>query len=236
MIAAALATVIVLAAAPPEPERVAAARAAKGALVRDLFRQAGAAYPPKHVLLRAFKHEGVLEVWAAVPPAGRSTTLVRVKTYPICAPSGTLGPKRTQGDLQVPEGFYRVSRLNPWSSFHLALGIDYPNDVDRARGQAPYGGDIMIHGACVTVGCIPLTDDGIDEVYVAIQDAGGEAAVHIFPRRLDEAGRRALAAAGDDDTRAFWATLQPGYDLFEATRELPRVRIVKGAYVVAPRR
>ncbi len=53
------------------------------------------------------------------------------------------------------------------------------------------GGDIFIHGSCLTIGCLPLTDDKIKEVYLAAVEAraAGQAQipVHIFPARLTEA-------------------------------------------------
>jgi len=41
--------------------------------------------------------------------------------------SGKLGPKRQQGDMQIPEGFYHISGFNPASNFYLSLRINYPN-------------------------------------------------------------------------------------------------------------
>src|SRR6185295_14539267 len=92
----------------------------------------------------------------------------------------------------------RVTRFNPLSLFHLSLGLDYPNVADRAAGQpgGSLGGDIFIHGGCASVGCIPLGDQAIEEVYVAALDARARGQqsipVHIFPRRLDVTGLEAL--------------------------------------------
>jgi murein L,D-transpeptidase YafK len=99
------------------------------------------------------------------------------------------------------------------------------------RGTKPLGGDIMIHGDCVTIGCIPLTNDGIDEVYLAAVDARA-ALVHVFPRRLDDDGVRALP--DDPALRAFWQELVPIYATFERTHRVPRVDVdaKTGAYVI----
>lgn len=217
--------------ASAEPPRVAAARAAKEPAVRAAFTAVGVSYPARQVLLRAFKQEAVLELWVS---SSRRGPLTLVKTYPICASSGALGPKRRQGDLQVPEGFYKVDRLNPWSSYHLSLGIDYPNASDRVLGEQPLGGDIMIHGSCVTIGCIPLQDDPIEEVYLTILDAGGRADVHVFPRRLDGDDDVAALVATNPAHEAFWRSLVPGYRAFEKTKTPPRVTVdpKTGAYVV----
>lgn len=215
--------------------RVVAARQEHGADVRRLFSDKGLAYPAKVLLVRAFKHEGELEVWAG---ASASAPLTLVKTYPICARSGRLGPKRRQGDLQVPEGVYKIDRFNAWSSYHLSLGVDYPNASDRALGERPLGGDIFIHGDCVTIGCIPIEDEPIEELYLMALDArlaGGRAVVHIFPRRLSEAGLAALLREERPglELRRFWEDLAPIYRAFEDKKVLPRVRIdAKGRYVV----
>src|SRR5437016_3743411 len=63
------------------------------------------------VLVRIYKQEAELEVWKKTN-SGRYALL---KTYPICRWSGQLGPKKVEGDRQVPEGFYSVapSQMNP---------------------------------------------------------------------------------------------------------------------------
>jgi murein L,D-transpeptidase YafK len=219
--------------------RVIAARAAKATRVAELFAKAGVAYPARELYLRAFKLEGELEVWAG----DRHAPLRLVATYPICARSGELGPKRAMGDMQVPEGFYRLAQWNPASNFHLSLGIDYPNDADRRLGRkGALGGDIFIHGSCVTIGCIPIQDGPIEELYLMALDARlaarTEIAVHLFPRRLNEAGVAALRAlaANDPPLAAFWLSLVPAYRQFEAARHVPHVRVDarSGAYQVSP--
>jgi murein L,D-transpeptidase YafK len=145
--------------------RVRRAFAAHRTQVRQRFDQRRAAWPPEHLLLRAYKHEGVIEVWARGGPGRAQSILVR--ELPICAASGTLGPKSQAGDLQVPEGVYYVDRFNPVSAYHLSLGINYPNAADRRRSSARnLGGDIFIHGGCVTIGCLPISDRLIEELYV----------------------------------------------------------------------
>jgi murein L,D-transpeptidase YafK len=216
--------------------RVIAARQHKVLAVKARFAQAGVSYPAKSLYLRVFKRERLLEVWAG------DVDLTRVAAYDICASSGELGPKRARGDLQVPEGFYKVDRFNPQSSFHLALGLDYPNAADRKhkRGDDP-GGDIFIHGACVTIGCVPIQDEQIEELYLMALDSralsGRDVVVHVFPGRLDEAGIAALRAhplAGEH--LSFWQTLVPAYTAFERTHRVPKVRIDQsGAYVIEAR-
>lgn len=217
--------------------RVKAAAEARIDAVERAFVESGAAWPPRQIFLRGFKSEGVLELWAA--PRDASAHHVLVRSFPVCAKSGSLGPKRRQGDLQVPEGFYKVRLFNPRSAYHLSLGVSYPNAADlfHSRGQPP-GDAIMIHGNCVTIGCIPLQDGPIEDLYLAAakaRDAGQqEIAVHLFPCRLDDAACQArLAEAAEErpDLAAFWADLAPGYLEFVGTGKPPVVRARKdGTY------
>ncbi len=224
-------------------DRIDAARARMGDDLPRLFTDRGVAYPPRVLLLRAFKAEGELELWAGADPAG---ALTKIKTYPICAASGDLGPKRRQGDLQVPEGFYEVDRYNKWSSYHLSLGINYPNRADRIIGRQlhtkPLGGNIFVHGDCVTIGCLPLQDEPIEEVFVAAWDArqkhGAKTHVHIFPARLDDASLAGLIRTRPDLAAhvRLWEQLKAGHDAFEHNRRLFGYRIDEaGRYVVNPR-
>ncbi len=114
---------------------------------------------PAH--LRIFKRESRLEVWLR-PAGGPRFALFR--SYPICAWSGTLGPKLMEGDRQAPEGFYRVGRrqLNPQSRHHLAFNLGFPNAYDRALGRT--GSALMVHGGCSSVGCFAMTDAAIEEI------------------------------------------------------------------------
>ncbi|MDP6942542.1 MAG: hypothetical protein QF464_00205 [Myxococcota bacterium] len=215
--------------------RVRAALQAQGARVHDDFLRAGAAWPPSELFMRAFKHESVLEVWAA---GAEHPGLVRVWSIPLCATSGALGPKRQEGDGQIPEGVYRVNRFNPRSSFHLSLGLDYPNAVDRARaGEGDPGSDIFVHGDCVTIGCLTIEDGPIERVYLAAimaRDQGQRGLpVHLFPCRFGEARCEATLAAEvqhDPSLAPLWRSLRSVHDAFEPTRVVPRVRVTRSGY------
>ena len=215
--------------------RVKAARESRQEDIRKLFTKYQIEYPPRQVLLRIFKQEDLLELWV-LPEKNKS--FVRLKDYAICAKSGDLGPKRRRGDLQVPEGFYQVTHFNSQSTFHLALLINYPNASDRIRGHPKNpGGDICIHGDCVTIGCIPLTDRWIQELYLICLDSkwrwGNPVQVHIFPTRLDQPGIQRLEReySSQPNLVLFWKELQKGYQLFEQSHLPPRFFITKnGAY------
>lgn len=138
-------------------------------------------WPPKKVFIRVFKYDKELEVWVS-----DSVEYVLFKKYKICLLSGDLGPKRKEGDLQVPEGFYHINDFNYNSKYYLSLGVDYPNKSDKILSHyKDLGGLIYIHGACVSVGCIDVGDSAIDEIYtmcrVAKNNGQDSIPVHIFP-------------------------------------------------------
>ena len=145
-----------------------------------------------------------------------------------------------QGDLQVPEGFYTIDLFNPTSAYHLSIRVSYPNESDRILGRRPLGGAIMVHGNCVSIGCIAIEDEPIEELYLMTLDAkrrmGRNVPIHIFPRQLDEKGLAQLekTAGSDAALLAFWRGLEPGFSLFEQTRRPPRVSVdlKTGAYTV----
>src|SRR5207244_1746866 len=129
--------------------RVKVAFAEKESSIKELFKQKGVAYPPKRIFIRAFKREQILELWAGEADGDKYQLL---KEYRICAGSGVLGPKRKEGDRQVPEGFYSIDVFNPTSNYYLSMRVDYPNQSDRILGgKNRLGGDIFIHGNCVTI-------------------------------------------------------------------------------------
>ena len=72
----------------------------------------------------------------------------------------------------------------------------------------------------VTVGCRPITDLGIEEVYLlaVTARAAGQAVipVHIFPFPLTEAD---LAKRRNSPHQAFWRGLLPGSAYFEKHHE-----------------
>ena len=175
--------------------------------------------------LRAFKQEQTLEVWAKP----RSEAIYqRIKTYDFCRTSGMPGPKRIEGDGQIPEGFYRISHFNPKSNFLLSLKINYPNTSDRLLSDPDRpGDDIYIHGGCQTIGCIPITNDKIEEVYllsVLAKEDGGEIPVHIFPFKMTEREFE-KNRLGFPQYETFWSSLKKGYDAFEKEKKVPHIEI-----------
>jgi murein L,D-transpeptidase YafK len=190
-------------------------------------------FDPQHfrIFIRVFKEEMKTEIWISSSKKGSFSLL---KTYEVAKSSGILGPKRAEGDLQVPEGFYFIDRFNPLSNYYLSLGINYPNESDKILGKDKPGSDIFIHGSDVTIGCIPLTDDKIKEVYAlsvqARNNGQKKIEVHIFPFEITE---KKLNARKFDDNYQFWKSIQPGYLHFEKYKILPVVEINKeGRYLI----
>lgn len=215
--------------------RVKKARADRQGVIRERFRQAGLAYPSREIFLRAFKHEAELELWARE----NDESFRLVTTWRIVTSSGGPGPKRREGDRQVPEGFYFVDRFNPESSYHLSLGLNYPNASDRLRSDRDHpGSDIFIHGNDRTIGCLPLGDRAIEELYLIALDTHHrgqrEIPVHIFPARMAGAMWNDFAraqSATNPELKEFWKELRPAYEAFERTRRVPAVRVAPdGAY------
>lgn len=153
-------------------ERVAQFGPAARARMQPYFAAAGVAYPPKRVTFVGLKAEQRLELYAT----GADGALRFLRSYPVLAASGVLGPKLREGDSQVPEGFYRIDSLNPNSQFHLSLRIDYPNADDRRHadedGRSDLGGAIMLHGNAVSVGCLALGDPASEELFVLAAAVG----------------------------------------------------------------
>ena len=190
------------------------------------FAEKGLHWPAKFIYIRSFKYDGQLEVWVKNE---RKEPYKLFKTYKICALAGTLGPKRMAGDYQVPEGFYYINEFNPNSNYHLSLGLNYPNLSDRVLSDSLRpGGDIYIHGSCVTVGCIPVTDQQIEEIYILAtyaKNAGEDyIPVHIYPIRFNNkrsADYLASLTKSDNDLKQFADKLQAVYEHFELTHQLP---------------
>jgi murein L,D-transpeptidase YafK len=199
------------------------------------FKKQGISYPCKDIFLRVFKSQNEMELWGR---NDENNDYKLIKNYHICALSGMLGPKRYEGDRQVPEGFYFIDNFNPKSDYYLSLLLNYPNysDLKMCNNQKP-GGDIYIHGGCVTVGCMPMTDDVIQEIYVACMNAklDGEAyvPVQIYPVRFNKIGLNFLGKSYplDETKQKFWVNLKENYDYFEKYhRLLPVMYTPDGTY------
>lgn len=205
--------------------------------LKKQFEAKGLQWPARYIYIRSFKFDGQLEVWVKNE---RKEPFKLFKTYKVCAMAGTLGPKRIAGDYQVPEGFYYINEFNPNSNYHLSLGLNYPNQSDRILSDSLRpGGDIYIHGSCVTVGCIPLTDEYIEEVYILAayaKNAGEDfIPVHIYPVRYNikkSMDYLVYLSKTDASLKTFGEKLEEVYDHFELTHQLPVIMTdARGNYV-----
>ena len=108
-----------------------------------------------------------------------------IRTYLVALGADVDKDKVSAGDRRTPEGLFYIEGRNPYSQYHLALQISYPDASHRARAEAlgfSPGGNIMIHGlpngkgktgafhrtVDWTNGCIALTDEEMDEIWSVV--------------------------------------------------------------------
>jgi len=141
--------------------------------LKPYFKNAGVNYPPEEIKLLALKEEKVLELWAR--DVGE---FKRIRKFKVKAASGKAGPKLREGDKQVPEGKYKIIGLNPNSSYHLSMKLNYPNTFDlkqaKNEGRVSPGNNIFIHGKAVSIGCLAMGDTVIEELFTLVYKVGVE--------------------------------------------------------------
>ena len=181
------------------------------------------------VYFRLFKKEKEFEVWVK---KGEEFTLFT--TYKICYFSGGLGTKTKQGDRKSPEGFYYIkpSQLNPYSSYHLAFNIGYPNAYERNKGYT--GSALMVHGECVSIGCYAMGNSNMEKIYTLLETALENnqplVRVHIFPFKFTDELMAHPKVKGLK-SHSFWTNLKEGYDFFQKNHIPPNVEVRNGKYV-----
>lgn len=214
-------------------KRVDDAFARQEEILKADFAAKGFEWPAKFMYIRSFKYDSKLEVWLK---NSAKEPYRRFKTYKVCALAGGIGPKRFEGDYQVPEGFYYINEFKPNSQYYLALGVNYPNASDRVLSDKKRpGGNIFVHGSCVTVGCIPLTDPIIEELYVLAAATRAEGQdfipIHVFPVAFKndksfEVFEKFLV--DHPDYKPLAHKLQKVYYYFETKKQLPTLVINSG--------
>jgi murein L,D-transpeptidase YafK len=184
--------------------------------------------PSSPTLIRTYKQEAELEIWK-MKSTGEYALL---KTYPMCRWSGQLGPKKREGDMQVPEGFYPITpgQMNPNSHYYLAFNVGYPNAYDRAYGRT--GGNVMVHGVCSSAGCFSMTDEQVADIYAIARDSfnGGQREIQLqsYPFHMTAEN---MAKFRLDPNIDFWKNLKNGSDYFEVTKAEPPVLVCGKRYV-----
>ena len=191
--------------------------------IRAYAKSVGIKFPPRQLFLRVFKDEKKMEIWGG---NGAISPLKRLFRYTILAASGGLGPKRRAGDYQVPEGWYSVIKFNPFSSYHLSLGINYPNAADRMFStSSDPGNDIYIHGNHLSAGCLAMGDPAIEEIYTMARMAKGKVVVFILPSKTLNDKPKEFAD--------LWRQLATINETFERSHKIPNVLINNaGRYVL----
>jgi murein L,D-transpeptidase YafK len=184
--------------------------------------------PSSPTVIRTYKKEAELEIWK-MKSNGEYALL---KTYPMCRWSGQLGPKKREGDMQVPEGFYSIApgQMNPNSHYYLAFNVGYPNAYDRAYGRT--GGNVMVHGVCSSAGCFSMTDDQVADIYAIARDSfrGGQRQIQLqsYPFHMTAEN---MAKFRLDPNIDFWKNLKTGSDHFEVAKTEPAVMVCGKRYV-----
>lgn len=211
-------------------DRVAVAKQEKLAIVEANLAKHNLNKNDLNILIIAYKNSDELLIYGKNK---NEKNYKIIKSYPVCSRSGILGPKKAEGDKQVPEGFYHIDRFNEKSLFHLSLGINYPNKLDNSLGYT--GSDIFIHGKCVTTGCLPMTDDLIKEIYLyalTSKDAGQKKIpIYIFPFEMTDENIKKYQDKIDDKTLAFWKNIQEGYQIFQSDKQALDFETQNGKYV-----
>ena len=216
--------------------RVREALKTKGKIVDEMLSAKGISTANFEVFFRAFKKEQKFEVWAK----NREDNAYKLlKTYDFCASTGMLGPKRRSGDRQMPEGFYTIDAFNPSSNYYLSFRVNYPNASDKKFADPLNPGDnIFVHGSCITIGCIPVGDENIKEIYLLAARAKGigqQIPIHIFPNKMTNENYNSLRTefASNAVLLEFWSWLKPGFDAFEKSNVVPTVDVDEaGKYMV----
>ena len=210
--------------------RVSNAFTNKEASLAKEFEEKKLVWPAKYIYIRSFKFDSQLEVWVKNDLRDKYQLF---KTYRVCMQSGTMGPKRLQGDFQIPEGFYYINEFNPRSNYHLSLGLNYPNSSDRILSDSLRPGNgIYIHGSCVSIGCVSVNDSDVEELYVLstyARAAGQEyIPVHIFPVKYNSKRSTdylSTIVKNNPSLEGFFEQLKTAYNQFEKTKEVPVVLV-----------
>jgi murein L,D-transpeptidase YafK len=96
------------------------------------------------------------------------------------------------------------------------------------------GGQIYIHGGCVSVGCMAMTDEQIKEIYLLALEAKqlGETKipVNIYPFRMTDDKFIKFTNIFPHEL-PFWQSLKLGYDSFDKSHVWLEPNMVNGAYL-----
>jgi murein L,D-transpeptidase YafK len=89
------------------------------------------------------------------------------------------------------------------------------------------GGDINIHGCCISIGCIPLGNPAIEEVFFLTrtnQKKGSQINIMIFPFKFDDKTARIRHYGNHSHNTKlleFWNSLEACHKYFKTTHMMP---------------
>ncbi|MGB1217960.1 MAG: hypothetical protein ACPG5P_08785, partial [Saprospiraceae bacterium] len=114
-------------------------------------------------------------------------------------------------------------------------GINYPNKSDKIRNnKVSPGSDIYIHGGCMTIGCIPITNEKIKELYTLVNISKkhtSKTPIHFFPFKMTKRNMKKYTHQFPEH-ESFWKELEPFYKKFEDTKSIPTFEVnSQGKYV-----
>lgn len=183
--------------------------------LENMCRRSGMVYPPNEVTLIALKNDDLLEVWGR----GAKKQWKKLTEYKIRGSSGNPGPKLQKGDMQVPEGRYSITSMNPNSNFHLSMKLNYPNRFDRKmvekQGRKDPGDNIFIHGSSTSVGCLAMGDETIEKLFVLVNDTGiSDAKVIIAPYDLGASKTITIPETAPEWTAKLYQSLQENLEAY----------------------
>ena len=182
------------------------------------FAEANLHYPPQKIALLTFKKEKMMELWASEDAHGWQ----HIRNYPLTAFSGNLGPKLKRNDGQIPEGVYKITQFNPFSSQHLSMMLNYPNQFDKTHaqhdGRSNLGDNIFIHGKEKSVGCLAVGNNAIDELFVLVKEVGKDnTKIIIAPSDLRQHKARVLASTAPSWLPNLYARISKQLQPFSAS-------------------
>ena len=203
-------------------------------------------YDSLDVLLITYKNELEMQLW--VKKRKPHSKYLHLKSFKITDTNvANLGPKSKRGDNLTPEGFYSVDFYPAlkWSDYYLAFRIPYPNDADIARRkywgiEDKSGGDINIHGCCISIGCVPIGNPDMEELFLLIranQKNGSVAHILIFPFKFhDRSAKENFFGQYRDDEHMldFWQSLEKIQQYLLKFYQIPAVDLnpVTGYYEI----
>lgn len=185
-----------------------------------------------NLYIRILKHEKEIEVWMK---NNKEPQYKLYTTFQFCAYSGELGPKRSNKDGQIPEGFYEITGFNPKDKYkYLSLKINYPNLVDKTLASEPITTNIYIHGTCVSNGDIAINKNDMEILYILAIEAKNRNEIiytDIYPCRFNKQNEDMLLFSSKKNIR-FWQNIKDAYLYFEQHKWLPRINCnSKGQYI-----